>query len=289
MIRRVRLSPTASVTAAGEGVILRSDLGTLQIGGPDAGAVLARIVPLLDGTRDREAVAAALPGYAQGSVLAFLRLLEDHRLVEEVPEAEARAGGQEAFLRAWPEAPRDAADRIGRARVIVVGRGPWGADAAAALRASGVGEVRATEEAGEATLGEPWTLLVAAVPQGDADQAERIARLAHRAKIVSLWSHVAGARTVLGPVVKPGETACRVCATVEGLNPRLGEAAAPRAPWEAAARRLLGHLVAMEALRVISGYTPSDLFGRVLVEDLATMATSLHTLVRLPWCRVCGG
>jgi adenylyltransferase/sulfurtransferase len=47
-------------------------------------------------------------------------------------------------------------------------------------------------------------------------------------------------------------------------------------------------MVAMEALRVLSGYMPSELGGRLLVEDFTTLETSIHTLVRLLRCRVCG-
>jgi bacteriocin biosynthesis cyclodehydratase domain-containing protein len=52
--------------------------------------------------------------------------------------------------------------------------------------------------------------------------------------------------------------------------------------------QLLGQLVAMEALKVLSAYTPSRLGGRLLIQDLSTFETSRHTLVRLPWCRCCG-
>jgi adenylyltransferase/sulfurtransferase len=52
--------------------------------------------------------------------------------------------------------------------------------------------------------------------------------------------------------------------------------------------RHLGHLVALEVLKLVSGYTRSSLGGRVLVHDLTTFETRLQTLVRLPWCRVCG-
>jgi adenylyltransferase/sulfurtransferase len=44
----------------------------------------------------------------------------------------------------------------------------------------------------------------------------------------------------------------------------------------------------MEALRAISGYAASPLGGRLVIEDLTTFESSLHTLVRLPRCRVCG-
>jgi hypothetical protein len=283
MSPRLRLSPSASVTRTGAGVSLRSDLGAFQLTGPDVGAFLDRMVPLLDGTRDEAALVEGLPGYSRASVTAFLGLLSSRGLVEEVAD-EARWQGTEAFFRAW-SAP-GAMERLTRARVLVAGREPWGAVAAVELAASGIGEVHASEDEADAEsliAAEPWTLLVAAIPPGDVGQVERVAWRAHQVELVSLWAHRAGTALVLGPVVTPGHTACRVCATVDALNPRLD----PGAP-AGAAGPLLGHLVALLALQVISAYAPTDMGGRLLVEDLGTLETTLHTLVRLPRCRACG-
>jgi hypothetical protein len=29
--------------------------------------------------------------------------------------------------------------------------------------------------------------------------------------------------------------------------------------------------------------------GRLVVHDLAALTSTRHTLIRVPWCRVCGG
>jgi hypothetical protein len=286
---RIRLSPSASVTRTDAGVILRSDLGTFQLTGPDVGAFLDRMVPLLDGSRDQEALVQALAGYSRPSVMAFLDLLKERGLLEAVPDTAARWRGPEEFFRTWAMAPGDAMARLARARVLIVGLEPWGATAAIELAAAGLGALHVIDAAEAVVASGPWSLLVAAVPPGDSELVERVARFAHRAGIVSLWSHLAGTTAVLGPLVTPGKTACRICATADALNPALAERsrAAP-GPRADAMGQLLGHLVAMEALRVISEYTPSDLGGRVLIEDLTTFETCLHALVRIPWCRVCG-
>jgi molybdopterin-synthase adenylyltransferase len=338
---RIRLSPSASVTPTQEGVILRSDLGTFQIEGPDIGAFLTRMVPLLDGSRDEAAILASLAEYSPPSVTAFLGLLRERGLIEPVAPAEAPRRGADAFFRTWRMDPAEAADRLRRARVLVAGLEPWGAAAAIELAIAGVGALHLVDDGlcapgdavhsrGRARPGNPpsrrealsarladeapwchvetggfvdldgdagiaagpWTLLVAAVPPDDGDATARVSRFAHRAGIVSLWSHVAGTTLVLGPVVTPGKTACRVCAAAEGLNPlpARSPAGAPSrgAPGTAAMEQLLGHMVAMEVIVQITKYTPSSLGGRLLLEDRRTLETSRHTLVRLPWCPVCG-
>ncbi|WP_438014833.1 TOMM precursor leader peptide-binding protein [Sorangium sp. So ce315] len=343
----IRLSRSASITPTDAGVILRSDLGTFQLTGADVSAFLDRMAPLLDGSRDREAVVEALADYSRESVTALLDLLEARGLVEPVPDAaeppdRARLRGQIEFLRRWSKAPQQAAQRLASARVLVVGLEPWGASAALALAEAGIsalrlidggavgpGDAAVLRARGQAALGAPRRGAVAALireraplcrvdespaaaldagdllsPEGrphlvvaaargdDAELLARVARFGHRAKVASLFAHLAGTTAFLGPLVVPGKTACRVCAAAEALNPQL----APRAPaiergsppHAGAMAQMLGHLAAMEALKVLSEYTPSRLAGRVLLQDLATLETSHHTLVRLPWCGVCG-
>ncbi|WP_437314346.1 TOMM precursor leader peptide-binding protein [Sorangium sp. So ce385] len=345
----IRLSRSASITPTDAGVILRSDLGTFQLTGADVSAFVERVAPLLDGSRDREAIVEALADYSGHSVLALLDLLAARGLIEPTPDAaeppeRERLRGQLEFLRRWSSAPEQAAQRLAAARVLVVGLEPWGAAAALALAAAGISALRLIDEGdvavgprdaavvrarGQAALGargraargalaalireraprcrvdespaaalrsddllateDRPDLLVAAVRGDDAELLERVARFGHRARIVSLFSDLAGTTAVLGPLVFPGATACRVCAMAEALNPP--PAAGPRgepALQAGAMAQLLGQLVALEALKVLSGYTPSRLGGRLLIQDLSTFETSHRTLVRLPWCRGCG-
>ena len=65
------IKPSASVTPTEVGILLRSDLGTFQLTGSDMKVFVSQIAPLLDGTRNREEIAGALPGYSQASVLVF--------------------------------------------------------------------------------------------------------------------------------------------------------------------------------------------------------------------------
>jgi hypothetical protein len=282
----IRLSPSARITETPAGVLLCSDLGTFSVTGPDVRVFLDRIVPLCDGTRDRDAIGAALP-YAPRSVQAFLDLLARRGLIEDVGQAPARRRGQEAFLARWAQGAWDPAARLGAARVLVAGPSPWGAAAAVELAAAGVGTVARAD--GDALPAEAaGDLVVAAVAPDDAAQIERVARFAAALGVSCLWSHVAGGAAFLGPLSVPRRAACRLCAGVGALNPALrgdGADPGPRAPRLVA---LLGQMVALEALKILTGYAPTSLVGRLLKVDARTFETTLHTLVRLPWCDVCG-
>jgi hypothetical protein len=282
---RVRLSPNISITRTALGVAFRSDLAAYRVGGPDAIAVAERVVPLLDGTRDEDGVVTALSGYSRASVLALLDWLRQRQLLDDRESDESPAA---QVFRASKMDAGEALQRIWRARVMVFGAVPCGRVAAAELRAAGVSTVDFSEHVESVLVRGPWSLVLSALPPSDACGMEALSRAAHRAGAASLWGHLSGQKAFLGPLVTPGHTACRVCAAVEALNPALvGGTAIDGVLAEIAARRL-GHMLAMEAVRVLSAYAPSALGGRLLVEDLATCETTLHTLVRLPTCRVCG-
>jgi hypothetical protein len=282
----LRLSRAATLTRIPGGVLLRSDLGTFQITGADLQTFVGELVPLLDGSRDREAVVAALPRYAPASVARFLDLLAQRGLLEdEAARADdARRRGALAFLARWPGSPVEALDRLAKARVLLAGDEPWGEAAARALHHAGVRAIaRFTGRAADTDD----SLVVAAVSSEDVAMTEHVAGLAHRVGVRALWSHLAGSRAVVGPLTVPGRTACPICARSEALGPRLSEAPR-RGPRAALMAELLGQLVALQVLAVTMGHTQTNLGGRALVQDLDTFETTLVTLVRLPWCRVCG-
>ncbi len=292
----IRLSPAAAVVPTAVGLCVRSDLGTFQIGGADAAAFVEQVAPLCDGTRDRAALVAALGGYSAHSVNALLDTFAARGLLEDAPDgaflARAAQRGQEAFFRSWPEAPAGAlrAARGGararrRRRALVHGGGRRARRGRRGHRAA-CGDA---EAALTATSPAPWNLLLGARAPEDAGATARLSRLAHRAGLASLWAHVDAAHAFLGPLVTPGQTACLACASVPALSPQPAATPPPLDPRHAVAARLLGHHAALVALQVLSGYTLPALGGRLLVQDLATLATSRHTLVRLPWCPVCGG
>lgn len=291
----IRLNPSVSVTPTHIGVFLRSDLQALELTGANASIFVQDVVPLLDGSRDREAILEALGECAGGGMAALLDLLEKRGLLEPVGDepASERLRGQEEFFRKWTGDPFRTSSMLREARLLFAGHAPWSATAAAELAAAGVGHIEGPMGASEAeeamAAGGPWSLVLAAAAPDDVEEIAFIARAAHRAKLVSLWAHLAGTKAILGPLVDPGQTACRACAAAEALNPPFGGLESIGAtPKTQSMEQLLGCLVALEALKVLSGYTFSELGGRLLMQDLAGFDSCAYTLVRIPWCRICG-
>ena len=154
-MNRYRLSPAASVTPSENEVLLRTDLGTFQLQGRDTRLFLDQILPLLDGSRDAETIAALLPAYTRTSVVSFLELLRRKGLIESLPETDTslelpsdqtaeRWFPEERFFQTLgsPEGYR----QVRNARILIAGLEPWGATAAMELAAAGVGRIHLLDD-----------------------------------------------------------------------------------------------------------------------------------------------
>lgn len=263
----LRLHPGVRAIPARTGVFLRSDLTTFLVRGRDAQAFQDRVLSLLDGTRDRAAIAAEA-GERAGSVI--------DALAARGMIAEGEVGprdGLSAFVRALGGDAR----RV-EAAVVVAGRASWADAAARALAAAGARVSREVRSIAGAAL------VIGAVDPGDRAATARISADAHRAGTRSLWGQVAGPALIVGPLVVPGETACRVCAEAE-IQPGRRAVRGRARPLDAA---LLADLAALHALTILAGAAPSRLGGRILIEDREARTSSLASLVRLPSCPVCG-
>ena len=326
---RLRLSPSASAVPTDAGLVLRSDLSTFRLEGPDLAAAVNELLPLLDGTRDLAAITSALPRYSPESVGRLIDALRGHGVIEAV--SERVVSPQEVFLREWTGEPAEAMSRLGSGGVLLAGLEPWAVTAARDLAAAGVGRIVLLDDLPRAeavrdaitrelpairiTAGaidgiermrldqEEWGVLAVTLPNDELLLGRRLADFAQRANLVSLSAHLDGLEAVLGPVVVPGRTACWNCVRVRRL------AASPlredeRSLQEALLRErpprrerallgpmadVLGHLLALEIVKLISRYTESALIGRMLIQNLVTLENTFHTVVRLPWCEVCGG
>ena len=148
-----------------------------------------------------------------------------------------------------------------------------------------------------------WDLVLACVPGDDLLVLQSVARFAHAAGAISLSAHIEGLEAVIGPAVVPGQTACWNCCRLR----RLANSARAEADHalhasllaERPRRRarthlspttgLLGHALALLTLDLLASPSATPLAGRLLIRNLVELTTSLHTVLRLPWCDVCGG
>ncbi|WGI23263.1 TOMM precursor leader peptide-binding protein [Amylibacter sp. IMCC11727] len=140
---RIRLSPAASISPTGTGVILNSDLGTFQLKGADLSVFIEKMIPLLDGSKSREDIAASIEGYSDASVLQLLAMLEERGLLEPAPDDATEFGPQERMAKVLPDGFMG---KLADAKVLIVGLEPWGAIAAIELAATGVGALHMLDD-----------------------------------------------------------------------------------------------------------------------------------------------
>lgn len=148
-----------------------------------------------------------------------------------------------------------------------------------------------------------WDLILTCVPGDDLLVLQSVARFAHEARAISLSAHLEGFEAVIGPVVQPGVSACWDCCRLRRLatrDPSPDERALHASRLAERPRRrartylsptagLLGHSLSLLALSLLTTPGVTPFAGQLLLRNLVELSTSLHTVLRLPWCGVCGG
>lgn len=123
----------------------------------------------------------------------------------------------------------------------------------------------------------------------------RVNRVAQQLRLRWTTSQSSAFEAVLGPTIYPGATACYVCykmRTVACSDDPAAEFAAIRQERrdredKAAASGLLGHMLALETVKVLTGAGGSAK-GAIVAVDTRTMISERHAVLRVPSCPVCG-
>ena len=148
-----------------------------------------------------------------------------------------------------------------------------------------------------------WDLIIACLPGDDLRALQSVARFAELVGVTSLGAHLDGLDAVIGPAVVPGKTACWECCRLRRLatsdQPEIDHALHATLLAERPAARahtylppmpaLLGHTLALTAMDLLARPRAHALLGRLLVQDLVTLETEVHAVLRMPHCEVCGG
>lgn len=107
---------------------------------------------------------------------------------------------------------------------------------------------------------------------------------------------------IVGPTVRPRETACYLCykmravacaedpedafAYEQFLDRRRQDDSATRESLTFGAA-IVGNMVGLEALKLLLGAPEPSALGRIVVVDFLHLTTARHTVLRKPWCPAC--
>ncbi|MCG7561474.1 TOMM precursor leader peptide-binding protein [Pseudoalteromonas sp. McH1-42] len=360
-MKKLRLTPAASINPNSNGVLLSSDLGDFQIHGRDTSDFVEKILPLLKGELTQAEICTRLPEYGDASIEAVLQLLSQYGLLEEVSEQlEFQPPGlvQTRFLRPWQQASQqphsqDQVYSLDPCRVLVIGLEPWAVTLLEELGTAGVGHVHLLDKENitnddltchrfltpqdigkpraqvftaalqqrnpwmqishsELTcdnpqLGSPsndWDLAIVTLSKDAHFWSHKVSEYVHQHTIKTLYGHLDGLESWIGPVVNLDDTtsgSCWNCLRLRKLGTeqhgelahelekshkknRDGRARSMLTPMSA----ITGQQLAMEALKILWGYSESELVSRVMVQNLVTHQAEKHAIIPIPWCDVCG-
>ena len=113
---------------------------------------------------------------------------------------------------------------------------------------------------------------------------------------------LAGTEIVMGPTVRPHETACWLCYKMrlvacatspadefafERMLDRRKRDDAERHEGLVFGAGLLSNQLGLEVVKLLSGVVAPSALGRIVVTDLLAFTTTRHTVLRKPWCPDC--
>ncbi|WP_146082590.1 MULTISPECIES: hypothetical protein [unclassified Rathayibacter] len=211
--RRPRLAPGLVVVPGDDGVLVEGGPTRQLLGGRAAGAVLGALLPLLDGSRSIEELAAET-GRALRATHSAVALLYASGLLEDAQGAPDVTGADPAALAFYSRSidstrvnasGAEAVQRLRTSRVLVAA-GPTASGLAeeltAELRLTEIGEVRLAEPGTASVDGRSLLILV-----GDSAPLRRDAERAAAAGVGVLPVRLRGRRLYYGPYVDPSYTA----------------------------------------------------------------------------------
>jgi bacteriocin biosynthesis cyclodehydratase domain-containing protein len=294
--RLPRVKPhVAFVPMDAENLLVKGPVLFARYGG-EAVPVLRAMLPLLDGTRTPEEIAAQIGQGAQ-DVRDVLEGLAADKVVEDAAEDEplrAPAPRLAPQLQAWSHltgSPGKAQNRVAAARVHLSGTGTVADEVARILRAAGVGEASLDVPLAEAT----HAILALDAPDPQAFLAMNDRCLAARVPWTGVF--LDNLEAIIGPTVLPGQSACWRCydLRVKGAHPNLERLlryeAAPKPALAPLAlpsfAPLAGASAAQAVLLALAGAGAPPLAGYALRVELLEMRAQRHRVLRIPRCPAC--
>lgn len=267
--------------------VLRYAGSVLEFEGAAAERLLPHLLPLLDGTRSVDEVAAELGDAVRPAVEHALSLLRAHDLLTDGAPGSGGAGRCAELLAATlgltvAETQR----RLPAVDVRILGSGPPALPLARLLQASGARSVERLEWDDDPAGG-----FVVAVP--DSAEVPRLPGWNERAVASRTeWMQVLpfdGRLAAVGPVFVPGETACHECfrvrrdSTIAAAPDRARGAYLGSPALDAVLAGLAAHVVVGR----LAGGDTGDAGALLAVELSPELRCTRHFVYRVPRCPAC--
>jgi bacteriocin biosynthesis cyclodehydratase domain-containing protein len=286
------LAPWYRVVGSGERLLLDYAQSLVVLEGAAVRALMPSLLPLLDGRHGVDELAARLGPPSRPAIEAALRLLAEHGVVVDGPDAPAdvRDGARSAAA-AFGISPSAAADSLRSAALGVVGSGEIRADLLRLLGAVGFRNLRRLRWRGRGRV--DLAILAPAADELDRLPPWNRAALERGAPFLLLRPWDGHAATV-GPLVLPGQTCCYECVLLRrSANSGLGadlmelESAPLAAPPDPALAAFTAALAAHLSVRWLVGgdrTVPGTLYA---LETRPSPRLLEHTVLRVPRCPAC--
>jgi bacteriocin biosynthesis cyclodehydratase domain-containing protein len=279
------------------GRVLIEHAGTLvTFEGAAAGALLPRLLPLLDGTRTAAELARTLGPSAAPAIENALGLLAEHQLLLEGPHADDGPAGLAATYAASvtrvATAP-DAEHALESAHVSVLGSGAMADELGRQLAQAGIASVESLPLEAEPETGS----FVVAAPEHE--ELPTLRRLNDRALgCGDPWLQALpydGRFVVAGPVFVPRVSGCRACFTTRRAASSgydddfdLVDRVQRRPPSPATLVTIAAALTTVIAVRWLTA-ADATLPGRFYALEAGTVVRlRFDRLLRVPRCHACG-
>jgi bacteriocin biosynthesis cyclodehydratase domain-containing protein len=289
---RPLLAPWFRAVGDGDRLLLEYAQSVVVLEGGAVRTLLPALLPLLDGTRTVDELAARLGPAARPAIAAAVDLLRERGVVVDGPDAPADLReAARAAAAAYRLAPATAADRLRSSTVGVAGGGGARLDLLRLLGGAGVRTLRSLRWSSRRRV--DLAILVPAADELDRLPAWNRAALATGSPYLLLrpWD---GRMAAVGPLVVPGQTCCYACLLLRrGANSAFGEdfaeveatplAAAPETALEAIAAAVAAHL----AVRWLVGADRTVPGVLYTIETQPALHLGEHPVLRVPRCPVC--
>jgi molybdopterin-synthase adenylyltransferase len=304
-------------------VVLKRGVRELLLSGESAAATVERIVVLLDAGKTPSEITAEFPASMQGEVDVLVATLTQSAAGDDGADDPRRRAFYASFgIRAEP-----AAASIASATAVVAGVNGISRSLVRSLLEEGMGRVLLVEhpvldderaERGwldelaaedrllvvqdtSTAIGDDCSILCATCDFGEAEALLELNRLALDANVPFLAAWISDMVGSVGPLTYPFETACLRCYRLraDANDPGYDVALHVRAhvTTDADARLgvglvapmagVVGEIAAMEVLKAVAQFAPTDTVARLIEINLVSFASTVRRVLKLPRCPDC--